>query len=232
MNTSAAISLKISPDLGHHLRQARGWLAVSGVDGGNTAALAYAGFELRLAIERLAVHYWKDLLGRSIDEQDRAALRSFKAMEQRIYVLAGHQQHIDRHFEVARLLLSRLKLNPTSLPTPKLGELASFWHECSELCHILFSFASSQPELRAAALETLTTVADGLTPYMQGLGWPVISDPQFAALRDQYVKGAATLLEIEDFLKRTGLHARHVPADGSPPAAVGTPVAPEIARPT
>ena len=46
--------------------------------GENTAALSHAAFELRTALERLAVHYWATLLDRKPEEQDLREIASFK----------------------------------------------------------------------------------------------------------------------------------------------------------
>ena len=49
--------------------------------GENTAALSHAAFELRLAVERLAAHYWATLLDRKPEEQDLREIESFKRVE-------------------------------------------------------------------------------------------------------------------------------------------------------
>ena len=70
------------PGLAHHVRQGVAWLSASG-EGENTAALSYAAFELRFAVERLAVHYWATLLDRKPEEQDLREIESFKRIERR-----------------------------------------------------------------------------------------------------------------------------------------------------
>lgn len=98
------VSTKHSPELAHHVRQGIAWLSAS-AEGENTAALSYAAFELRFAIERLAVHYWRALLNRTPEEKDLRDIESFKRVERRIYELAGHQREIDGHFEFMRICL-------------------------------------------------------------------------------------------------------------------------------
>jgi hypothetical protein len=71
--------------------------------GANPVALSYAAFEFRLAIERLGIHYWGELLSRPLEEKDIRS--SFKKIEKRIYALAGHQKEIDGHFEFMRVVL-------------------------------------------------------------------------------------------------------------------------------
>jgi len=55
------VSIQHHPDLMHHVRQGETWLSVS-AEGENSAALSYAAFELRFAVERIAIHYWAALL--------------------------------------------------------------------------------------------------------------------------------------------------------------------------
>src|SRR5512135_1231363 len=98
----ADLSTQHNLDLAHHVRQGVTWLSMSS-EGENTAALSYAAFELRFAIERLGVHYWAALLNRKPEEQDLRDIESFKRVERRIYELAGHQKEIDDHFEFMRI---------------------------------------------------------------------------------------------------------------------------------
>ena len=105
-------------DLKHHVTQGSTWLAQSS-GGANTVALSYAAFEFRLAIERLGVHYWSDLLSRPLEDEDIRGLPSFKRIENRIYELGGHQKDIDGHFEFMRVVLRILKIDRT-IATPKL----------------------------------------------------------------------------------------------------------------
>jgi hypothetical protein len=72
--------------LAHHVRQGIVWLSAS-AESENTAALSYAAFELRFAIERLGVQYWRDLVNQKPEEQDFRDIQSFKRIERRIYEL-------------------------------------------------------------------------------------------------------------------------------------------------
>lgn len=84
------VGMHHQPQLAHHVRQGLAWLSASG-NGENTAALSYAAFELRFAVERLVIHYWAALLDRKPEEQDLRDIQSFKRVERRIYELAGHR---------------------------------------------------------------------------------------------------------------------------------------------
>ena len=95
--------------LRHHIVQGAAWLQESD-QGANTGVFSYAAFEFRLAIERLAVHYWAQLLGRRPQAKDFHEIRSFKRIERRIYELGGHQREIDGHFEFMRIVLSLLEI--------------------------------------------------------------------------------------------------------------------------
>lgn len=74
------LSLVHNNDLLHHIQQGSFWLNES-AQGDNTAALSYAALEFRFAIERLAVHYWANLLGRKPESDDFKDIESFKRAE-------------------------------------------------------------------------------------------------------------------------------------------------------
>ena len=220
----ADISNQHSPDLAHHVRQGVAWLSASD-EGENTAALSYAAFELRFAIERLAVHYWRALLNRRPQEQDLQDVRSFKRIERRIYDLAGHQREIDGHFEFMRIVLLAVKID-ASCHTPRIGDLSRYWHECSELCHIGWPLACSVPEVRRIAFANLTDISESLSAQVSSLGWPILRDASFGELRDRYIAGDVSAEDVLAHIQRTGLWARAEFTDGRPSQFIGEPVAP------
>ena len=132
-----------TPHLVHHVAQGSEWLAQAD-RGVNTVALSYAAFEFRLAIERLGVLYWAQLLDRPLEEQEIRS--SFKRAEQAIYRLAGHQKEIEGPFAFIRVVFRALKID-REIVTPRLGQLSKYWHQCSELCHIGWSFNSADSVL-------------------------------------------------------------------------------------
>lgn len=212
------------PDLAHHVHQGVAWLSIC-AEGESTAALSYAAFELRFAIERLAVHYWSALLNRRVEEKDLSVIESFKRVERRIYELAGHQAEIDGHFEFMRVVLGAMKID-MPLHTPKIGALSNYWHECSELCHIAWPLSCSVPNVRKTAFLTLTEIAKSLSAQVQSLGWPVLKDAAFTELRNRFIAGEATADDVLAYVQRTGLWARAVFKDGREPQFVGEPVPP------
>lgn len=200
------ISLQHVNDLAHHIRQGNAWLAKS-AGGNNTAALSYAAFEFRFAIERLAVHYWATLLGRKPEADDLKDTDSFKRVEQRIYELAGHQKAINGHFEFMRIVHAALKID-FSLHTPQIGKLSRYWHDCSELCHVGWPLACSVKEVRDAAFSSLNEIAGELFAHAGSLGWPIIEDTTFNNLRDQFIRGDASSGDVLAHIERTGLWAQ------------------------
>jgi hypothetical protein len=211
-------------DLTHHVRQGTAWLAASS-EGENTAAVSYAAFELRLGVERIAVHYWAALLGRKPEEEDFRDVQSFKRVEKRIYELAGHQKEIDGHFAFMRIVLDAMKID-LPLCRPSIGRLARYWHECSELCHIAWPLACAGPELRKSAFTNLATMAKALSEEVQSLGWPVLMEPAFVDLRNRFISGAATAEDVLVHVQQTGIWARAVFTDGRAPHFVGQAVPP------
>ncbi|MBK8536837.1 MAG: hypothetical protein IPL59_18095 [Candidatus Competibacteraceae bacterium] len=212
------------PELAHHVRQGIAWLSVS-AEGENTAALSYAAFELRFAVERLAIHYWATLLDRRVEEKDLCDIKSFKQVERRIYELGGHQREIDGHFAFMRIVLGAMKIN-APFHTPKIGALSKYWHECSELCHIAWPLSCAVPEVRKTAHSALTEIAETLSDHVQSLGWPVLKDPTFAGLRNRFIAGEATAEDVLAHVQQTGLWARAEFTDGRAPQFVGEPVPP------
>jgi hypothetical protein len=222
----ADISTKHTPDLAHHVHQGIAWLSAS-VEGENTAALSYAAFELRFAIERLAVHYWRVLLNREPEEQDFRDIKSFKRIEHRIYELAGHQKEINGHFEFMRIVFRAMKIDAT-FHTPQIGELSRRWHECSELCHIGWPLVCSVPEIRKAAFTSLTEISESLSAHIRSLGWPVLQDTAFAELRNRFIADEASSEDVLAYIHRTGLWARAEFPDGRPAQFIGEPVSPKV----
>lgn len=200
------ISLQHLNNLAHHIRQGNAWLAKS-AGGNNTATLSYAAFEFRFGIERLAVHYWATLLGRKPEADDMKDTDSFKRIERRIYELAGNQKTIDGHFEFMRIVHAALQID-FSFHTPQIGKLSSYWHACSELCHVGWPLACSVKEVRDAALSSLSEIAHELSVHADSLGWPIIQDPTFNELRDQFIRGDASSRDVLAYIKRTGLWAQ------------------------
>lgn len=224
--TMADQRLVRSADLRHHFDEGTKWLNASD-QGENTIALAYAAFEYRLAVERIALHHWRDILGRSPTRQEVEKLRSFKAVEQQIYDMAGNQKEINLHFDFMGVVFDLMEIAAPPVP-PNFGKLANAWHECSELCHVTWTFTSSVAEARSVALAKLENIRDLLSPQVEfKFGWLNISDPAFMALRDKFVAGTADRGDIEAYLKKTGLWAKRVYNDGRPSDFVGKAVPPE-----
>lgn len=218
------VSTYHTSELDHHLRQGVAWLAES-AGGNNTAALSYAALELRFAVERLAVHYWRTLLDRKLEEHDLRDLGSFKRIEQRIYELAGHQKQINGQFEFMRIILGAMNID-MSFQTPKIGELSSHWHTCSELCHIAWPLSSGVPELKIAAFKSLTAVSQSISEHVNSIGWPTIQDPAFSELRKQFIAGEVSPDDVLAHVRKIGVWASAEFPDGRPAQFVGDPIAP------
>ena len=216
------VGIHHQPNLAHHVHQGVAWLSASG-EGENTAALSYAAFELRFAVERLAVHYWATLLDHKPEEQDLREIESFKRVERRIYELAGHQREIDGHFAFMRVVFGAMKID-MPFHTPQIGALSKYWHECSELCHIAWPLSCTVPEVRTAAFSMLIEVAEALSAHVQSLGWPVLKDAAFAELRNRFIAGEATAEDVLAHVQRTGIWARAEYTDRRSPHFVGEPV--------
>lgn len=218
------ISTRHQPGLEHHVRQGIAWLEVSN-EGESTAALSYAAFELRFAVERLAVHYWASLLNRKPEENDLRDIESFKRVERRIYELAGHQKEIDGHFEFMRIVLSALKID-MPFHTPRISDLSKYWHECSELCHIAWPLSCTVPEHRKTVFTNLSEISQTLSVQIGSIGWPVLNDAAFTELRNKFIAGKVLPSDVVAHIQRTGIWARATFPDGRPSQFVGEPVPP------
>lgn len=224
------VAINHKPELAHHINQGVAWLSIS-AEGENTAALSYAAFELRFAVERLGIYYWATLLGQNPEEKDLRNIESFKRVERRIYDLAGHQKQIDGHFAFMRIVLGAMKIE-VPLHTPKIGALSKYWHECSELCHISWPLSCSVPEIRKSAFSTLTEIAESLFIHEKSLGWPVLKDSEFAILSRKFIAGEITTEGVLAHVQRTGLWAKTEFTDGRQPEFIGKAVPPVEAKDT
>lgn len=208
--------------LDHHVQQGAAWLLASEL-GTKTAALSYAALEFRFAIERLAIHYWRQLLDRTLTDDELEALGSFKAVERRIYDLAGHQLEINRHFDFMQIVLSAMSI-PTPLHTPNIGLLSRHWHICSDLCHVGWPLASKIEELRTEMYTRMSEVSETLKKYVESLGWPIIKDDSFNAIRAEYVAGRIDSAAVLAHLHNIGVWAAYKPPGESNLQFVGTPI--------
>lgn len=194
--------------LPHHVKQARGWLKKSN-QGHRTAALSYAALEARYAIERLAVYYWVCLLNRPLTLAEAEQITTYKKLERRLYKLGGHQKQIDGTFAFMRAVLSVANIS-YNLPTPNLGKLSEAWQSCSEVCHVAWPLGCSAEGVAGETYTVLSNICALLDPLVEGeiLGWPVIEDAGFAALRDKFVAGKATAVDVKAYADKFGLWAR------------------------
>jgi hypothetical protein len=218
------VSLSRHIGLNYHVEEAKSWLKLAML-GEATTALAYAAFEIRLAIERILIQY---LAAAAPNGQPKLAiLASAKKIENRIYQLEGHQKEIDAKFRFMEIVFELLGV-PRTLAHPKLGELSAWWHQCSELCHAswtLLALNLAQAE-RRSIYDELMRIADSLSAQVaQVVSWPHIADAGFAELRDRYARSEATDEDVRAFLRQRGLWARIERPDGSA-EFVGNAVAP------
>lgn len=220
----AGISLRHAPALAHHLSQGIAWLSLS-KEGDNTAAISYAAFELRFAIERLAVHYWTTLLERKLEEHDLRDMESFEKLERRIYKLAGHQPEIDGHFEFTRIVLRAMEID-RPLNTPKVRKLSKYWRKCSNFCHITWPLSCDAQKIRKNAFSTLVAISKLLRDQVDSLGWLVINDAEFSSLRDNFLAHKATEDDVLAHLQQTGVWSRVEYSDGRQPHFLGVAVPP------
>lgn len=212
-------------DLAHHVRQARTWLDQAN-QGTHTVALSYAALELRYAIERLAVHYWRILLNRALTNEELDRVGQFKFVEHQIYDLAGHQREIDGHFEFGRIYLGALQID-VPMQTPQINALSRHWHDCSEVCHIGWTLASSAQELQATTFAGLVEIADLLARHAASLSWLMFHEPALLALRDRFIAGQADANDVVEHMRSGGVWARVEYPDGRPPQFIGVPIPPE-----
>jgi hypothetical protein len=212
--TMPPVSLTRHPGLDYHLAEAKAWLALAR-DGKASTPLAYAGFELRLAIERILLQY--------LYSSDPAGFRAEalrltgKKLENRIYKIAGHQREIDARIRLSEILFEMLG-KPGTLARPNLGELARDWQYCSEFCHTGWTLRSStMSEAEAgAAFKRLGEIAETLSAQVQQLvSMPRLNDPDFVELEKQFLAGQASEEDIRTFLRRRGVWARIERPDGS-----------------
>jgi len=219
------IATKHSPALNHHVNQAQAWLDEC-AEGNNTSALSYAALELRYGIERIAIHYWYALLGHSLKDGDLRDIASFKALESKIYELAGHQRLIEAHFQFMRVFLSELKIE-APLETPKIGKLSSAWHDCSEVCHVGWPIASATSGVATTTYARLREISGMLQGYVASLGWPVLNHPPMVELRDKFALGQVDAEDIRSYMRKVGVWAKVEYPDGRPSHFLGEAVPPE-----
>jgi hypothetical protein len=199
--------------LDYHVAEAEAWLEAS-ASGSKTTHLSYAAFELRLAVERMLFQY---LVGIAPDQMAPEMLRlKAKQVEQRIYQLGGHQKSIDARFRFVEIMFDLLG-EPDTLARPNIGKLTSYWHDCSELCHVAWTFGSERLGLEAqrAVYEQLRAIADQMRSLVtQVVAWPRLGAPWVDELQEQFARGDVTEEEVRVRLHDVGLRARIEYRDG------------------
>ncbi|MES2933648.1 MAG: hypothetical protein V4805_09195 [Pseudomonadota bacterium] len=216
------LNLLHQPTLNHHLFQAKYWLDAS-LQGENTANMSYAALELRFTIERLAVHYWATISNQTLGQIDLTDLK-FDNVRRRVIEIAGHQKKINSHFIFAKILINHIKIDPY-IHTPNLGDLHSFWSDCSEMCHIGWPLRIFGNEDSKIHFERLLEIARNLTDSIQSLSWPLFDDPEIDALRQKFIADKISAEVVVEYLNRKGVYAVFESNTGAR-QFIGEPVAP------
>lgn len=133
------LSWKRSPEVNYHYEEGKAWLEQS-ERGKRCTALSYAAFEFRLAIERVIFQYWFNINDNKISNENVNDVRSFKRMQNKIYILGGKQNEIYKYFEFIQIILDSLQIDK-KLTKPDFGKLHKHWSSCSELCHIMWTIS-------------------------------------------------------------------------------------------
>lgn len=202
--------------LTYHIQEGGAWLADS-AKGEHSTILAYAGFELRLALERLMLEYLMHVDGDRLTEEHLALVSSLKRVENRIYELEGHQGKIDRKFRVFQIIFEMMEM-PFQLAKPNLGQCAKYWHLCSEFCHVGWTLRSAPDPVGVApeALRALSEVHEYLTQHTQQVvAWPRFANPEANELQQRFVDGTVGEEEIRAYFRRIGIWSRVERPDGS-----------------
>jgi len=218
------IDLIRSAKLDHHLRQAQTWLRECD-QGERSAMLSYAAFELRLAVERLAVHYWREITKDEPGEGSPQEVRSFKKLKSDIYRLGGHQLKINRLYEFVRIFMNALEIDK-ELSTPDIGRLSSYWSTCSEMCHIYGNIVCGVEVWRRETFAIPTEIASSLEGYVSSLGWPKIVDSSFVDLKKGFMEGRVDEAEVVAFLQDRGVWAQTVYDDRRESQIIGRVIPP------
>jgi hypothetical protein len=218
------LSYKRNSAVNYHLEEGTAWLEKS-AQGQITTALCYAGFEFRLQIERIGVQHWSALKPGGIESKDLLDAGKFKAIENYIYKLAGHQKELNARYEYTRILTDLLQI-PSKIVTPQLGKLSNYWHECSELCHIASSFYLTTPEMAKIAYEFLVEVCEFLSEQTNGL-ITIGRLPDCGELEKKFILGEITAEELKTRITEMGLWGRIEYDDGRPNEFVGNAIPPQ-----
>jgi hypothetical protein len=224
MSTTTSLLQSFGPHNTHHLEQTRAWLALS-ESGAHTTALSYAALELRFAIERLALEYWRAILDRPLTVEDLHTASSFKRIERAIYDLAGHQREINLHFDFMSMLIKELKIEVPVTP-PQMGRLSNYWHESSEFCHISWPISSRIPELPEKVFAKITEMVNEVALLNSSVRWFTLREETIDRLRREYVEGKATLENAREHLRSIGVWAMVKYPDDRPSHFIGEPIPP------
>jgi hypothetical protein len=198
-----------------HLAAGSQWLMATD-EGRNSNALAYCGFEFRLALERVALELLLHIRrNEELTDTDIKAMSKVGNMRNRIYALVGHQQKINRQVEFMNIILEALKQS-FRISSVDLGKLSRYWSDCSELCHMQISkeYSWDREEGRQSAYKELLDIKAFLQDAIQGLTW--FSTYDYAQdLLKRYVEGLVTKDEILNKFRETGIYATLTMPDGT-----------------
>lgn len=202
--------------LTHHIQEGGTWLSAS-ASGSHSTMVGYAGFELRLGIERLMLEYLIQVDGDQLKSDHLKLVSSIKSVQNRIYQLEGHQGKIDRKFRVFQILFEMMEM-PFQMVRPNLGQLAKYWHLCSEFCHIGWTLGSASGSVSVLedGFRSLSDVHTYLDEHTQQLvTWPRFVDPKAKEMQQQFIDGIIGEEEVRAYFRRVGVWSRYEGSDGT-----------------
>ena len=214
MNQEFNLALELDTSVRAHFLQGEEWLNFC-EQGQLSRPLSYAGFEFRLALERLAIELLLRIRNGKFESEDQKYLHKVDNINNRIREIAGNQLEIDRKVDFMNLVMAKARI-PFRIAKINLGQLAKHWHSCSDLCHISWTVVSKDTNFRESAYQMLVQTHEFLAnTYKSVVTWFDLQEKLFVDLQTAFVSGEIGVDEVEQKLDETGVWGLYIAPDGT-----------------
>lgn len=221
------LELKRRIIIDHHIKQGNTWIKMSD-SGKNTAALSYAAFEFRLAIEHIMLFYWIMEQDEESRIKNKGDISEFAKMRNRIRKIRGNNKILWRQRKFTMLILKSLKIDG-KFHLPEFGEFDRNYQICSDLCHIEWTVYSTDFDVQEKYYEKIYSVGEFCMKCVSGL-FSLLREGEnkrFNEIREKYVLEEIGDDEVLEYIKENGLFMVASYTDGRAAEFVGEAVQPK-----